>query len=107
MMVFVFLRQDSQRHPADHVLAKCASVCRDWQAVFECRIFRHLRLTQSCLNQFSSIVEGKNQYRFALIQDLHFQVVLDEYSCKDCQIPESKALHARQVTLGVLVLRRY
>jgi NAD-dependent dihydropyrimidine dehydrogenase PreA subunit len=59
------------------------------------------------LNQFSSIVEGKNQYRFALIQDLHFQVVLDEYSCKDCRVPESKALHARQVASQVLVSRRY
>lgn len=89
-MIFNRLFIDPKPRPGDHVLAKCASVCRNWQSVFERNIFEVLVSSQQCLPRLRNVVRGKKkQYRLALIDTLVLRVRLDEYGCSVARQPKT------------------
>lgn len=95
------LVHDCQRRPQDHILSKCASVCRSWQNDLERSTFHTLRLTQTCLPEFRNIVRGPKKHRLEYIALLCCRIQLDEYDCTVCQTVEDEDTIERLVLLCV------
>jgi hypothetical protein len=69
-----------------YALASYASVCKEWQPVFEKRNFQRLVLDQeriSDLEQFMS-----NGQRLDYLEHLFLRVRLDDYDCTVCKSKE-------------------
>jgi hypothetical protein len=69
-----------------HVRAGYATVCREWQPVFEQRNFQRLILDQERIYNLEEFT-GKNRRRDYL-EHLFLRVRLDEYDCTVCQFKE-------------------
>jgi hypothetical protein len=69
-----------------HVRAGYATVCREWQPVFEQRNFQRLVLDQERICNLEEFT-GKNRRRDYL-EHLFLRVRLDEYDCTVCQFKE-------------------
>ena len=69
-----------------YVRAGYASVCREWQPVFESRNFQRLVLDQERVRDLERFV-GSN-YRRDYLEHLFLRVRLGEYDCTVCQSHE-------------------
>lgn len=82
--------QDCERLKSQHILSKCASVCRTWQDMWEPYNFSELVLTPSCLPMFRNALRGENQYRFEYLKLIWLRIELDGYDCSVCQTAEDE-----------------
>lgn len=61
--------------------AKYAAVCKEWQAIFEPRLYGHLRITQSCFSKFNKLVRRQR----GLLKHIWLRVELGTYTCPSCK----------------------
>ncbi|KAH6886436.1 hypothetical protein B0T10DRAFT_576259 [Thelonectria olida] len=67
-----------------------ASVCREWQPVFEHRNFRRLKLSQADLPDFEQLMNLEhNKRRQSYVEHIAFRYILPAYGCGICQTSES------------------
>lgn len=65
--------------------ASLASVCKEWQYVFEKENFHRLTLQLSCLDEFEQVAIRQRK----LIRHVQFNIELRRYTCRCCEWPES------------------
>lgn len=104
-MIYDQLYWDPERRPEHHVVAKCASVCRDWQEDFEFANFNRLVLSQSCLPAFRNVVRGKKRYRLCEVRRIWLRIRLDEYDCSVCQTAEDEETIKKFVSISLYLPR--
>ncbi|UKZ68383.1 uncharacterized protein TrAtP1_009422 [Trichoderma atroviride] len=68
-------------------VARFASVCLEWQAFFEARLFRRLVLNPDSVDAFDAIVR-RDDVRLGYIQKLWLRVNLSNYECPNCDRSE-------------------
>ncbi|KAL3482684.1 hypothetical protein BJX62DRAFT_231507 [Aspergillus germanicus] len=85
MQVAGYLDYERSNNPS---LTKCARVCRQWQPVFERRIYNkvrvyseHVEKERGCYNrvsfpQFRTLVSDQNEYRRSFVRKLEYTVVI-------------------------------
>lgn len=61
-------------------LSRYASVCKEWQAFFEKRIYGRLTLTSSCLEDFNLVVRRQR----GLVEHIWLRIKLQTYDCSAC-----------------------
>lgn len=61
-------------------LARYAAVCKHWQTFCEKRLYRHLTLSQSCLNALDTVVRRQR----GLVKHIWLRIELLPYDCPDC-----------------------
>lgn len=97
-MIFDEIYYDPNRLPEHHVLAKCASICSDWQDYFEGLTFARLILTQSCLPNLRNVFRGEGkEHRQEITSILWLRTILDNYDCNVCQMAEDEETIERYV----------
>lgn len=68
-------------------LAALTTVCRDWQAFFESKLFRRLTLkTEADIQAFAELVQGR---RRAHVEWIWLRIELPMYDCQQCHLLES------------------
>ncbi|KAH7176877.1 hypothetical protein EDB81DRAFT_898368 [Dactylonectria macrodidyma] len=72
-------------------LASLASVCKDWQALFERHTFRRLDLDDKDLMSFANLTGGKNIARLDYIRQLWLRIELSAYTCLSCHKQEAES----------------
>jgi len=77
-------------------LAQFATVCKEWQVLFESHTFRRLVLVVDCLDKFDTIIRRHNN-RLGYLRKLWLRVQLAKYDCPDCDVPEDEATQHRYV----------
>jgi hypothetical protein len=88
LIILELVAEDYHFNSKPYARAGYASVCQEWQPVFEQRNFRRLILDQeriSGLEQFMC-----TQYRRDYLEHLSLRVRLPKYDCTVCQLPEDK-----------------
>jgi hypothetical protein len=71
-------------------VAPFATVCREWQVLFETCTFRRLVLSDAAsLGEFDAIIRH-NETRLGYIRKLWLRVHLVKYECPDCDEPEDE-----------------
>ncbi|KFA60772.1 hypothetical protein S40285_06311 [Stachybotrys chlorohalonatus IBT 40285] len=73
----------SASDPLRHPLTRCAAVCKEWQRIFEKKIYQRLMLNQSCLVGFEKILSSTPQRR-SCIQHINLRIELRRYTGLDC-----------------------
>ncbi|KAK1238014.1 hypothetical protein MKX08_002593 [Trichoderma sp. CBMAI-0020] len=71
-------------------VARFASVCSEWQAFFEARLFRRLVLNPDSVDAFDAIIRRKG-VRLGYIRKLWLRVELINYNCTNCDKSEDVA----------------
>ena len=77
-------------------VAGFATVCKEWQALFESHTFRRLVLDADSLDEFGTIIRRHN-IRLGYLRKLWLRVQLAKYDCPDCDVPEDEATQHRYV----------
>ena len=67
--------------------ASYAAVCKEWQFYIEKKNFHRLKLRDSCLDEFKSMVVRQRD----LVRHIQFIIELPEYSCYSCRSYTSAA----------------
>lgn len=67
--------------------ASYAAVCKEWQFYIEKKNFHRLKLRDSCLDEFKSMVVRQRD----LVRHIQFIIELPEYSCRSCKSYTSAA----------------
>lgn len=66
-----------------------ASVCREWQPVFEQRNFRRIIVDQERIVDFEKVMGNEaTRYRRSYLEHLVFRIKFDDYDCTVCQLKE-------------------
>ncbi|RDL40524.1 uncharacterized protein BP5553_00503 [Venustampulla echinocandica] len=87
LMILDMVAEDYRFQPSEPRLrAGYATICREWQPVFEQRNFQRLILDQNRICNLEKFT-GKNKRRDYL-EHLFLRVRLDEYDCTVCQFKE-------------------
>lgn len=94
LIILDMVAEDYRFHCSEpHVRAGYATVCREWQPVFEQRNFQRLTIDQERVCQMEKIM-GKNGRRDYL-EHIFLRVRLDEYDCTVCQFKEDEKTKKR------------
>jgi hypothetical protein len=86
-MILEIIAENYRFKPEQYVLAGYASVCREWQPVFEQRNFQRLVLDQERISDLEQFM-GTRQRRDYL-GHLFLRVRLDDYDCTVCESKEA------------------
>ena len=87
-MILEMVAEDYRFKSEQYALAGYASVCREWQPVFEQRSFQRLVLDQERISDLEQLV-GTGQRRDYL-KHLFLRVRLNDYDCTVCKSKEDK-----------------
>ncbi|KPM38243.1 hypothetical protein AK830_g8303 [Neonectria ditissima] len=84
-LIFEILAQDleakgSKTRTKKSGLSQYALVCKTWQEFFEKKLYRHLTLDPSSLDDFDEIVHRQR----TLVEHIWLRVELETYKCPDC-----------------------
>lgn len=87
LMILNKVVEDYKFQPSTpHLRAGYATVCREWQPVFEQQNFRRLVLNYDRIRNLEEFT-AKNQRR-GYLEQIFLHVRLDEYDCSVCQTKE-------------------
>ncbi len=89
-MVFAYMKTNYCLRPDLVARTRPASVCREWQHVFEPWTFNRLTLDQDRLADFDIIV-SRNERRRSYVDQIALSIRLDEYDCTSCEKEEDEA----------------
>ncbi|KAK2765372.1 hypothetical protein FQN54_008218 [Arachnomyces sp. PD_36] len=89
LMILETLAQDSRSDITGSrkvCFASYATVCKEWQAVFERRNFQRLTLDLECLKDFKKIARRQKKF----LRHIWLRIRLEPYDCPDCMKPEGE-----------------
>lgn len=69
--------------------ARCAAVCKEWQAILEPKSFSHLALELSCLDGLETFVVQQRP----LVQHISLNIDLPRYTCRTCNRSDTMSTH--------------
>ncbi|KAK3938997.1 hypothetical protein QBC46DRAFT_316574 [Diplogelasinospora grovesii] len=87
-IILEMVAEDYNFNSAPYAGAGYASVCREWQPVFEQRNFRRLVLDQERIPGLDQFMGIRQLERRDYLEHLSLRVKLDEYDCTVCQSQE-------------------
>ena len=87
-MVLGMVAEDYRFKSDQHILAGYASVCREWQPIFEHRNFQRLVLDQDGISDLEQVVGTRQRQDF--LEHLFLRVRLNEYDCTVCKSKEDR-----------------
>jgi hypothetical protein len=88
-MILEMVAEDYRFKYEPYARAGYASVCREWQPVFEQRNFQRLVLDQECISGLEQFMGKKaTRQRRDYLEHLLLRVRLNEYDCIVCQSKE-------------------
>ena len=85
-MILELVAEDYHFNSEPYARAGYASVCQEWQPVFEQRNFRRLTLDQERISGLQQFMGTK--HRRDCLEHLFLRVRLDKYDCTICQKKE-------------------
>lgn len=65
-------------------LGAFATVCREWQTVFEQYTFANLYITEGSVAELGRVVQGENARRLGYIHRMLLSIQLEIYPCGKC-----------------------
>ena len=86
LTILDLVAEDYYFNSEPYARAGYASVCQEWQPVFEQRNFRRLTLDQERISGLERFMY--TEHRRDYLKHLFLRVQLDEYDCTVCQSPE-------------------
>ena len=93
-MILEMVAEDYRFKSEHYTLAGYASVCREWQPVFEQRNFQRLVLDQERISDLEQIIGGKaTRQRRDYLEHLFLRVRLSDYNCS---LPIKRGLRNNQ-----------
>ena len=94
VMIFAFMQHNYRVHHDLVARTQPASVCREWQHMFESWTFNRLTLDQDRLAGFDNFV-SRNERRRSYVNQIFLSIKLDEYDCTSCEKEEDEAMIQR------------
>ncbi len=89
LMILGTVAEDYRFNSEPYARAGYASVCQEWQQVFEPRNFQRLVLDQARISDLKIFMGKKaNRHRRDYVEHLFLRVKLSEYDCTVCQSKE-------------------
>lgn len=89
MMILEIVVEDYRFESDRYARAGYASVCREWQSVFEQRNFRRIMVDQERIVDFEKIMGNEaTRYRRGYLEQLFRRIKFDDYDCTVCQLKE-------------------
>jgi hypothetical protein len=89
MMILRIVVEDYRFESDRYARAGYASVCREWQPVFEEMNFRRLNLDQGRIVDFEKVMGNEaTRYRCGYLEYIFLNIKFDDYDCTVCQLKE-------------------
>ncbi|OBT39478.1 hypothetical protein VE00_10120 [Pseudogymnoascus sp. WSF 3629] len=89
MMILRIVVEDYRFESDRYARAGYASVCREWQPVFEAMNFRRLNLDQGRIVDFEKVMGNEaTRYRRGYLEYIFLNIKFDDYDCTVCQLKE-------------------
>ena len=85
-MILEIVAEDYKFNPEQYTLAGYASVCREWQPVFEQINFQRLVLDQERISDLEQVMGTKKRREY--LGHLFLRVRLNDYDCTVCKSKE-------------------
>ena len=88
-MILQIVVEDYRFKSKGYARAGYASVCREWQPVFEERNFRRIIVDQERIVDFEKAMGNEaTRYRRGYLEHLMLRIKFDDYDCTVCQLKE-------------------
>ena len=85
-MILEMVAEDYRFKSEQYALAGYASVCQEWQPVFEQRNFQRLVLDQERISDLEQVISTKQRRDY--LRHLFLRVRLNDYNCIVCKSKE-------------------
>ncbi|KAK5995240.1 hypothetical protein PT974_03639 [Cladobotryum mycophilum] len=105
-MIFTWIKKDYSWTLDPRARVNYATVCKEWQFVFEPETFRQLCLDQNRLKSFKRFI-SENERRQSYVSHIMLRIKLEEYDCSVCELPEDRATIKRNDEIFVNTLRDF